>query len=445
MAQGERIDFCLSNLNGHDIAGLPVRILRMGPRPAELVSDAVDVRAQKVPAERGWESNGWEVSYTLDIGSEWVSGIYALRAGRPRDDTQDVFFIVKSARPGATAPIVVQLPTTTINAYNNWGGASLYGYNSVPCAAPAVSFNRPQQSDSTWKRGYGFADEWNQRIKAFVLWLEAMGYRADYIANNDLHEDSDLLRHYRLFVSIGHDEYWSQEMRDNFDTFVGDGGNAAILGGNTCYWQVRLEADERSGTPHRRQICYRDAAIDPIRDPTRKTVTWRELNRPENLSFGAGYGAGAWKGGGKVGSFTVHRPDHWAFSGTGLAEGDTFGGNADEVLLGYESNGVDYIAGADGRPVPSGADGTPRNYVILALADLAAWDAPGNAAMGLFTRPGGGTVFNAATTDWARGLESCIASGDALRTATAKITRNVIEHLTAGRPPTVRGDSGPRG
>ena len=98
-----------------------------------------------------------------------------------------------AARPGADTPVAVQIPTTTINAYNNWGGASLYGYNSVPAPAPAVSFDRPQQKDGLWPRGYGFADEWGLRIKAFVLWLELAGYRADYITSNDLHEDGALL------------------------------------------------------------------------------------------------------------------------------------------------------------------------------------------------------------------------------------------------------------
>ena len=82
-----------------------------------------------------------------------------------------------------------------------------------------------------------------------------------------------------------------------------------------------------------------------------------------------------------------------------------------------------------GLPVPTGVDGTPRNYAILALADLPHWGTPGNAAMGIFTREGGGTVFNAATTDWAKGLEACVEAGDPLRTVTGKITRNVIDHL----------------
>lgn len=413
---GERIGFCLSDMNGGGVAKCPLRVMRLGLRESEILCDIADVAAQPVPV-RGWLDNGWSVSYALEIGREWKPGIYALRAGRGGDDTKDVFFIVRSSRaPG----IIVQLPTTTINAYNNWGGAGLYGYNSPAGAAQIVSFNRPQQSDDAWKRGFGFAEEWNQRIKPFVRWMEAAGYDADYISGTDLHDDQDLLKPYRLFVSIGHDEYWSREMRERFDAFVARGGNAAIFGGNTCYWQIRLERDGRDI----RQICYRDVEKDPVIDAKRKTLTWRDLGEPENTSFGAGFAKGAWKGNGSPGAFEVHRPEHWVFEGTGLQASDRFG----EETLVYETNGADYARDAHGYPVITGTDGTPANYEILALTELPDWGTPGNAAMGLFTR--GGTVFNAATTDWARGLEGSLAKGSHLQTTCAKITRNVIARLS---------------
>jgi hypothetical protein len=126
----------------------------------------------------------------------------------------------------------------------------------------------------------------------------------------------------------------------------------------------------------------------------------------------------------------VYRPDHWVFSGTGLCRGDRFGAADDERILFYETSGVDYTLDNCGNPVPTGADGTPSTYVILALADLSFWATPGNAALGIFTHPrSGGMVFNAATTDWARGFEICVSSGDLFRTVTAKITRNVIDRL----------------
>lgn len=431
IAQGCKLRFFLSNLNGFDIAAAPIRVFRLGYQETEVAAGLTAVPAQKIPLFRPWENNGWRVSYTLDVGIDWIPGVYAARVGLTVDDSSDVYFVVRSARPGTATPIVLQIPTTTINAYNNWGGASLYGYNSELSAAAAVSFDRPQQFDINWPRGYGFENEWDSRIKAFVKWLDAAGYVVDFITNNDLHEDPELLANYRLFISVGHDEYWSSEMRTGFDSFITSGGNAAIFSGNVCYWRIRLEPDEQCGSPNRRQVCYREARLDPIEDPDRTTTTWREAGYPENRSFGAGFaaGAGAWRGDGKPGAFTVHRPEHWVFAGTGLRQGDTFGDVEDELLLTYETNGVHYELDNQRRPIPTGTDDTPEDYLILALADLPDWGAPGNAALGMLSLPTpGGSVFNAATTDWARGLETAL-SGDPFRTMTAKITRNVIDYL----------------
>jgi hypothetical protein len=130
-------------------------------------------------------------------------------------------------------------------------------------------------------------------------------------------------------------------------------------------------------------------------------------------------------GGAPVG-FRVQHADHWVYDGTGLADGDTFGDRRDECLVGYECDGAHFDR-ADlrrGRPVrPSCEDATPADFVILGAGDVAAsgWG-HGNRAATLGLHAPGGTVFAAATTDWARVLER--GSG-----AVERITRNVIERL----------------
>jgi hypothetical protein len=434
--QGQSLDFCIATLDGPDVQALPIRIYKLGLR--ETLVHAGLGKATQPPSSgiRGWENNRWEVGYRLDIGSSWVPGIYVARMGNAGDDSADVHFVVRNGNPGSTTPIVVQIPTATINAYNNWGGASLYSYNSYPKPVSVVSFNRPQYADSNWNRGYGFEDEWVARIETFVRWLEGAGYAADFITNNDLHEDPSLLQNYQLFISAGHDEYWSRSMRDHFDTFIAGGGNAAILGGNTCYWQARFEPDEATGAGGRRLVCYKDSDADPVADRRLKTIRWRDTGDPENRSFGAGGARGAWRGRGRKAAFKVCRPEHWVFHQTELRANDVFEGNDDESILKYETNGVDYTLDAHGKPVPTGSDCTHSNYLILALADVSDWETPGNAALGILANPGsGGTIFNAATTDWACGLAGCVSSGNLFRTATAKITRNVIERLSSPRSP----------
>ena len=77
-----------------------------------------------------------------------------------------------------------------------------------------------------------------------MRWAEREGYEFDVVTNADLEDHPELLgpsSPCRLYLSIGHDEYWSAGMRDTVEGFIGRGGNAAFLSGNTSFWQVRHE------------------------------------------------------------------------------------------------------------------------------------------------------------------------------------------------------------
>ena len=69
--------------------------------------------------------------------------------------------------------------------------------------------------------------------------------------NSDLEFHPEVLESYRLVLSVGHDEYWSSPMRDHLESFIANGGNVAFFSGNTCWWQVRSEDDDRA------IICYK--------------------------------------------------------------------------------------------------------------------------------------------------------------------------------------------
>jgi len=134
------------------------------------------------------------------------------------------------------------------------------------------------------------------------------------------------------------------------------------------------------------------------------------------------------------GAFTVHRPEHWVFAGTGLERGNEFGG--EQSIVGYECDGCEFEM-RDGLPTPTGADRTPDNFEILATAP-AKWgpeatltwyerwpkDQHGAGCLGLYQHPNGGTVFTAGTTDWSHGLEK------EPNPIVARITRNVLERLS---------------
>ena len=118
--------------------------------------------------------------------------------------------------------------------------------------------------------------------------LRTYGYAVEYCTSIDLHTTPAFLRKYQLLLSVGHDEYWSKEMRDNVETFIGHGGNVAFFSGNTCYWQVRFEDNNQT------MVCYKEASKgkDPLFDvePDRATVQWSQppVNRPENTLTGVG-------------------------------------------------------------------------------------------------------------------------------------------------------------
>jgi hypothetical protein len=340
---------------------------------------------------------------------EWSSSLYRIELG----DGCDVYFVVRAERPGAVSKVLVSIPFITWQAYNNSRvpGAGLY-LAEDPDRAVRVSFDRP---------GGGPAGHWEE---PFLRWFAEQGYRFEFCSNIDLHRDADLLSHYQLLISVGHDEYWTAEMRDAVESFVEAGGNAAFFGGNTCWWQVRLEDDART------LVCYRDAWADPMsrRDPRRVTVEWSSapVLRPENSMTGVSYrrGAGCWENmqAMAAASYTLHFADHWAFADSGLKHGDKFARGA----IGYETDAADFEM-YDGIPWATGRDGTPSEFTILATADLRAW-APfgkaGYATMGTFAA-GAGTVFNVATVGWAQAL------GDP---TVSRITRNVVDRLSCALP-----------
>jgi hypothetical protein len=199
-----------------------------------------------------------------------------------------------------------------------------------------------------------------------VRWAEQAGYQVDLVSQYDLQLRPDVIADYRCLVFIGHDEYWSWEMRDSIDAYVDNGGRVARFAGNFM-WQTRLEDDGQ------RQVCYKSRAWDedPQAATDRISTSWElpQINRPGALTFGLNAIRGVYAGwGGCVafgsGGFPLYRPQHWAFAGTGLGYGDVLG--AQSRVFAYEVDGLDYVI-RDGLPYPSGAEQVPEGLEILAL------------------------------------------------------------------------------
>ena len=81
---------------------------------------------------------------------------------------------------------------------------------------------------------------WASYDSHFFRWAERAGYAVDLASQHELHFEPELLDGYDCVVFVGHDEYWTWEMRDAVDAYVERGGHAARFAGNFM-WQTRLE------------------------------------------------------------------------------------------------------------------------------------------------------------------------------------------------------------
>ncbi len=410
-----RLDFHLNDDSG--VGTDAVLVVSDFVSGKEMARFALRVDAYPTPDDLAADRE-WPVGFTLDVPPSWPSALYTAEVHPGTPGQSRAFFVVRPAEPTAHADILVSVPFPTFQAYAWAGvpGASLY-WTEQPDRGRRVSLRRPSSSGPGWE-------------VPLLAWLATSGFDVDYCSGFDLHDGAILLDAYRLLVSIGPDEYWTAEIRDTVERFLASGGNLAFLTGNTCWWQFRIEDDGRTF------VCYRDASEDPLTgvDDARVTVEWSSapVNRPEDTLTGTSFrrGAGCW---GDLeamaqATWTAQFADHWVFEGTGLADGDAFGTGT----LGYETDAADVIE-EGGVPRVTGRDGTPPTFVVLATADLAHWrqfGQGGAATMGVLRAPGGGTVFNAATTGWGSGL------GLSPDPVVDRITRNVLSRLSRPWPGT---------
>jgi N,N-dimethylformamidase beta subunit-like, C-terminal len=445
VAQGMTIDFHISTQS----PSYALAIYREGATRKHMMTIPELAGNEYNCADKGYETGcQWPIVYSLQIPTTWPSGVYTgeFSIGANSSDKRYILFVVRQDPPGATSPILVVLPTNTYQAYNYFGGKSLYvsKISGSPNPADQVSYDRPY----LWTKGRG---EFPWRSQYFIAWAEENGYTLEYATDIDQHRDPQLLGNYSVYVGLGHHEYWSREMRDNLDKFVAAGGNAMHLSGNTSYRQVRFTPDLKT------MICYKNNPKkdpyaldnDPLNDYLITTEWFKPpVNYPENSTTGLGWRYGGYHNNSSsnpfqykdgYGGYRVYRTTDWVFEGTGLANGDMIGrtsGNyailAFEVdgtlleaknaqgALAWDANRFYPAPGALPYVVQTEITKTPGNFTVLGLAPAT----KGHAVMGYFTSPGGGYVFNAGTTNWVRGLKD--------DSSVRRITANILDRFASG-------------
>lgn len=253
----------------------------------------VDCASCVVTNNTGLVEANWQPSYELTVPSDWTTGVYLAKFIDGSPDAKGFETNVAFDVRGSTHSLYVAVtPDATNNAYNSWGGYSLYiayGKAGQFGRAMNVSFDRPDV--------YGIAGTsqvllWEVNA---IRWFERQGYDISYISDIDVQTAPTQLLQHQAYISLGHDEYWTKEMRGAVEQARNQGVSLAFLGGNDVYWQIRLGPDS-AGNPNRTVICYKvstaghDLALDPFygKDNSRVTALWRDpvLARPENALLG---------------------------------------------------------------------------------------------------------------------------------------------------------------
>lgn len=217
-----------------------------------------------------YDCGTWAVSATWQVPSTAVSGIYIALLTRPDTGGQShITFIVRN--DGNRSDIVFQTADQTWQAYNSYGGADYYqGANG---RAYKVSYNRPMATrGGPGGRDFYFANEY-----PMVRFLEQNGYNVSYISGLDADRNGAELLNHKVFLSVGHDEYWSGPQRANVTAARDAGVNLQFLSGNEMYWRTRFEPSSVDGAAGRTLTCYKETWANEKIDPTAQwTGTWRD-------------------------------------------------------------------------------------------------------------------------------------------------------------------------
>ncbi len=348
----------------------------------------------------------WDESGSLQIPKDWVSGVYlGLLSTLTTKAQAYIVFIVRDDRK---ADILFQCSDLTWQAYNRWPQwHSLYDSPTDPWGASGpvgydLSFNRPY---AMYWNGYpaGFEPQTNGSgeflMTEFPLayWLEKEGYDVTYISNIDTHEDGPGLFRGKVFLSVGHDEYWTPRMYDNVTNARDHGVNLAFLSGNSVSGRIELFPDLKGHADRNMR------KINP------------RFNNAQDLMGSHSYGVG-------LANWTCVAPDHWAFEGTGMKKGDSI-----QNLVGWEFHG------------PPLAD--KKDMVVLAEGYVTTYDGKPTKrqyAATIYTADKGNYVFNAATCWWTQVLSAppgyvnppnrYFEEADP---RVQRITRNVLDHMIA--------------
>jgi len=393
---GESIDIMVSTKPQRDFKLEIFRMGYYGGRGARLMhtEERLGSNTQAVPAigPKNLHECQWPLTYRLQVPRDWRSGVYLGRMTTIPQGTEAywqsyVVFIVTDDRP---ADVLFQCSDNTWQAYNTWPDKySIYTHpkgNQGPWAD--VSFDRPYGREAQFTSvvndpltvGSG---EFLPLEFPLAYWLEQHGYDVTYCSNSDMLTPDRGLK-CKVFISVGHDEYWDLRQFQSVQTMRDQGVSLLFLSGNSVCWVTpfRQSADGRAnriifrGGPYGAENEY---AVNrhsqhgpfPLRGPDEGLLMGVRNIEPVN-------GGGDW---------IITKADHWMFAGTGVKNGDAIPG-----LIGWEYHG---------QPAE-----IPGLEVVAAGTAWQGGNNPQQWMAVIYPGPKGNFVFNASTIFWVQGLSS---------------------------------------
>ena len=328
----------------------------------------------------------WTPSITVKIDPTWPPGAYLMKLVGTQGQQGFVPLCIRD--DASQAALVIQQGVASWQAYNRWGGYSLYYGNkdgaltythgaagaTYADRARVVSFDRPYDHD--WASGA--ADVVGNELPV-IFDAERLGLDVTYWTDLDLHAHPERLAAHRGLLTLGHDEYWSAPMRNSVETAVQNGLNVAFLGANACFRQIRIQPSPLG--PDRQIVCFKSAKDDPMTgvDPSLVTVNWDQppVNNSEAQLTGAGY-----QDVDAEADMVIADGHHWLLAGTGVTTGQHLPG---------------VVAGEFDRYVPGGA--APNNVDVIAHSPIP--NRNGNHSdVTWYTATAGGGVFDSGNASW---------------------------------------------
>lgn len=352
--------------------GLGARLVWTSPP----VEGHVQADATLISATNTYEAR-WEKSTSIVLDDQWPVGSYLLKLVASTGQQRWVPLTVRDDT--STAAYAIVNAVSSWQAYNRWGGCSLYncpgGHGG---RSKMVSFDRPYDSITD-----GSGDFIGNELP-LIMRAEERGLDVTYMTSVDVHERPSLLVKHKAMVSLGHDEYWSKSMFDGVEGARNAGVNLAFLGANAVYRQVRFEPSEIGADRH--MVNYRSTA-DPIRsiDPAQTTVSFRDspLNRPEAQLIGQQYQCNPVRA-----DLIVSEAASWIWADTGVTDGQHL-----EIVVGSEYD--QYIRGQGG----------PDNVEIVAHSPVHCRGRAGFSDVTYYTALSGAGVFATGTNYWVSKFE----------------------------------------